>query len=158
MKTKTFYVYQTVISTIFSIAIGLVVVSCTSDSTIEVITYDIPHVYINTVGGMGVESKEDYVGMTAKIAYSNVDTRIETIGKIRGRGHSTWEFDKKPYKIKFNDNVQLFGMRTDNNWMLDAGQADVFRMRNRIAMDLWNDMARKPYYADEKEGKLKIED
>ena len=32
--------------------------------------------------------------------------------------------------------------------MLDAGQPDVFRLRNRIAMDIWNDMAHKPYYAD----------
>ena len=30
----------------------------------------------------------------------------------------------------------------------DAGQADLFRVRNRIATEIWNDMARKPYYAD----------
>jgi hypothetical protein len=136
MKTKTFYVYQTVISTIFSIAIGLVVVSCTSDSTIEVITYDIPHVYINTVGGMGVESKEDYVGMTAKIAYSNVDTRIETIGKIRGRGHSTWEFDKKPYKIKFNEKQKPFGFPANRDWVLLADINDRSLLRTVYMAEL----------------------
>lgn len=29
---------------------------------------------------------------------------------------------------------------------MDAGQADVFRLRNRVATELWNDFARKPYY------------
>ena len=32
---------------------------------------------------------------------------------------------------------------------MDAGQADLFRLRNRIATELWNDIASKPYYADQ---------
>lgn len=38
-------------------------------------------------------------------------------------------------------------MKADKNWILDAGQQDLFRLRNRIATELWNDFARKPYYA-----------
>lgn len=37
-------------------------------------------------------------------------------------------------------------MKADKNWILDAGQQDLFRLRNRIATELWNDFARKPYY------------
>lgn len=71
--------------------------------------------------------------------------------RIKWRGGSTNTVDKhkRNYNIKFNDDIKLFDMRKDNNWILDAGQPDVFRMRNRIAMDLWNDMAHKPYYADQ---------
>lgn len=68
--------------------------------------------------------------------------------KWRGGTTNTNEKHKRNYSIKFDTDIKLFGMRKDNNWMLDAGQPDVFRMRNRIAMDLWNDMAYKPYYAD----------
>lgn len=70
--------------------------------------------------------------------------------KIKWRGGTTNTDDKhkRNYNIKFDTDIQLFNLRNDNNWMLDAGQPDVFRMRNRIAMDLWNDMAHKPYYAD----------
>lgn len=71
--------------------------------------------------------------------------------KIKWRGGitNTGDKHKRNYNIKFDTDVKLFNMRKDNNWMLDAGQPDVFRMRNRIAMDLWNDMAHKPYYADQ---------
>ena len=71
-------------------------------------------------------------------------------GRIKWRGGITNSDDKhkRNYNIKFDKDIKLLDMREDNNWMLDAGQPDVFRMRNRIAMDLWNDMAHKPYYAD----------
>ena len=68
--------------------------------------------------------------------------------KWRGKSTNTDDKHKRNYNIKLDTDIQLFDMRKDNNWMLDAGQPDVFRMRNRIAMDIWNDMASKPYYAD----------
>lgn len=68
--------------------------------------------------------------------------------KWRGGTTNAANKHKRNYKVKFPSDLSLLGLREDNNWMLDAGQPDVFRMRNRIAMDLWNDMARKPYYAD----------
>ena len=37
---------------------------------------------------------------------------------------------------------------------MDAGQIDLFRLRNRIATEIWNDFATKPYYAS-KEPKAK---
>ena len=72
--------------------------------------------------------------------------------KIKWRGGSTNEpgKHKRNYTVKLTNDTTLLGMRNDNKWILDAGQADVFRLRNRVAMDLWNDMARKPYYADRK--------
>ena len=75
------------------------------------------------------------------------DTLTATI-KWRGGTTNAEGKHKRNYKIKLEADTTLLGMRNDNNWILDAGQPDVFRMRNRIAMDIWNDMARKPYYAD----------
>lgn len=70
--------------------------------------------------------------------------------KIKWRGGTTNAEGKhkRNYKIKFDEDQQFFGLRKDNNWILDAGQADLFRLRNRIATELWNDMATKPYYLD----------
>lgn len=70
---------------------------------------------------------------------------------VKWRGATTGgdQKHKHHFKIKFPSNQSFFGMRSDNNWLLDAGQADPFRLRNRIATDLWLDMARKPYYADQ---------
>lgn len=94
-----------------------------------------------------------YEYQNGTVTISNPDKQdddFELAARIKWRGGSTNTIDKhkRNYNIKFEDDVKLFDMRKDNNWMLDAGQPDVFRMRNRIAMDLWNDMAHQPYYAD----------
>ena len=76
--------------------------------------------------------------------------------KIKHRGISTnaSRKHKRNYRIKFvaedstKMNKRFFGLRNDNNWILDAGQMDFLRVRNRVSSDLWLDMARKPFYAD----------
>lgn len=93
----------------------------------------------------------DYQQGTVTITNPDEQTADNILSaKIKWRGGSTNTDDKhkRNYNIKFDSDIKLFGMREDNKWMLDAGQPDVFRMRNRIAMDIWNDMASKPYYAD----------
>ena len=61
---------------------------------------------------------------------------------------------KRNYRVKFVNedstkaNHRFFGLRNDNNWILDAGQMDFLRVRNRVSTDLWLDFARKPWYAD----------
>lgn len=79
---------------------------------------------------------------------SQTDTLAATI-KWRGGSTNSADKHKRNYKIKLKKNKSLLGMRNDDSWILDAGQADVFRLRNRIAMDLWNDIARPPYYIDQ---------
>jgi hypothetical protein len=75
--------------------------------------------------------------------------------KWRGNTTNTPEKHKRNYSIKFvysngdKQNRQLLGMRRDNHWILDAGQADMARVRNRVATELWVDMARPPYYYDQ---------
>ena len=85
-----------------------------------------------------------------------------TLLKAKWRGGSTNTVDKhkRNYKIKTlnekgkKQEISLLGMREDNNWILDAGQVDLFRLRNRIATEIWNEFASKPYYAS-KEPKAK---
>ena len=87
---------------------------------------------------------------------------ITTLLKAKWRGGSTNTVDKhkRNYKIKTlnekgkKQEISLLGMREDNNWILDAGQVDLFRLRNRIATEIWNEFASKPYYAS-KEPKAK---
>ena len=58
--------------------------------------------------------KEDYADCTVQIDAGMTNGRYESTealtGKIRGRGHSTWEWPKKPYKIKLDDKASLLGM------------------------------------------------
>ena len=73
--------------------------------------------------------------------------------KWRGGTSKALERHKKNYKIQFVDDrgvekdYSFFSLRNDDDWILDAGQVDMFRLRNLVASKLWNDFAVKPYYA-----------
>lgn len=90
----------------------------------------------------------DYQDGTVSIIYPDGSSDNNLSARIKWRGGTTNAEGKhkRNYKIKFDEDQQFFGFRKDNNWILDAGQADLFRLRNRIATELWNDIAIKPYY------------
>lgn len=81
----------------------------------------------------------------------------ELMALAKWRGYSTNDSSKhkRNYKLNFIDkkgdkkDLRFFGLRKDNGWILDAGQTDLFRMRNHIAAKLWDDFATRPYYAEE---------
>jgi len=91
----------------------------------------------------------EYQNGTVEFYSSQGTPPVSYEAKIKWRGGSTNTEGKhkRNYKIKFKDKQQFFGLKADKNWILDAGQQDLFRLRNRIATELWNDFARKPYYA-----------
>lgn len=107
---------------------------------------------LNMTGTFGY----DYVkgSMNIQQPYEANTEEIYIKAKWRGGSTNTENKHKRNYKIKTlnekgkNKDYALLDMREDNNWILDAGQVDMFRMRNRIATELWNDFATKPYYAD----------
>ena len=109
-------------------------------SFITFIYAQLPQVYLNGSFGYDYSQGEIYI--------VDSDT-IRLTANIKWRGGSTNSDGKhkRNYKIKLSEDVSLLGLRQDNNWILDAGQADPFRLRNRIATDLWNDFAEKPYYS-----------
>jgi len=92
----------------------------------------------------------DYQDGIVSIIYPDGSSQDSLTARIKWRGGSTNAEDrhKRNYKIKFMDDHRFFGLRNDDNWILDAGQADVFRLRNLIATELWNDFATKPYYSN----------
>lgn len=74
--------------------------------------------------------------------------------KWRGGITNGWDKHKRNYHVKFLDEAgekmdqKFFGLRNDNSWILESCQVDMSRIRNRMLTNLWNDFARKPYYAD----------
>ena len=122
-----------------------------TDTLNRTIEGDIQFTFLPVVQLMGTFGNDYAPGLFIFSHPDSVSTDTLT-ANIKWRGGTTNIADKhkRNYKVKFTEDHQLLGLRNDNNWMLDAGQADVFRLRNRIAMDLWNDMATPPYYADKK--------
>lgn len=80
------------------------------------------------------------------------DYRHHIATRIRGQ-HSS-EFKKKPFGIELRDSAEetvdehMFGLRNDDDWVLDAMWVDPARMRNRTMTDLWNSVSDLPYEKD----------
>ena len=97
----------------------------------------LPIVVIEVEGGKEVESNETY--QNATIYMTTDGCEYSPLGKttiqIRGRGHSTWKWEKKPYKIKFDQKTSLFGLEANKDWTLLANYTDKSLIRNYVAME-----------------------
>ena len=93
-----------------------------SDAVVEP-SQTIPIMYITTADGNPITSKKEYKRATFYIADPagkvSLGTATEPLGmNIRGRGHSSWKGDKKPYKLKLDDKLSLMGMSKNKHWAL----------------------------------------
>ena len=99
-----------------------------------------PTIRITTDGGAGIYSKEEYV--TADIRVEDPDkmysdsTLYTGRMRIRGRGNTTWDMPKKPYRIKLDEHTKLFGMKGNKDWVLLANYSDKSLLRNVVAMEI----------------------
>ena len=95
---------------------------------------NLPHVYVNTFTGRNITSKTDYV--YARMWYVDEEDNVQYFDslKIRGRGNSTWNLAKKPYKLKFQSKEKLLGKGYANTkkWTMLANHADKTLIRNAV--------------------------
>ncbi|SEK57514.1 CotH protein [Roseateles sp. YR242] len=94
-------------------------------------------IYIDTVNNAPIDSKETYVSARLRTATSAAyGDAIDVDTSIRGRGNTTWEMPKKPYKLKLGKAASLLGMAADKEWALLANYADKTLLRNAVAFCL----------------------
>ena len=130
-------------------------VTC-ADSCGNIRDYTLQFTYLPIVALEG-DFGYDYTGGTVVLTEPGMPVGETMTARIKWRGYTTNtpEKHKRNYSIKFVDvngekqNRRLLDMRRDNHWILDAGQPDMARVRNRVATDLWLDMARPPHYYEE---------
>ena len=104
---------------------------------------NLPTIFINTENGVGVTSKENYVTayVTVRGAANEEDNITEVLTEIKGRGNSTWNMAKKPYRLKFDEKIQFLGNAAkEKNWVLLANYADKTLMRNALAFETARNM------------------
>jgi hypothetical protein len=83
----------------------------------------LPVIYIETENAAPIVSKEDWVNMTVKVVSDNPEYSFEKTSyndQIRGRGNTSWNEPKKPYRIRFNEYTSMFGLTAARNWVLLA--------------------------------------
>lgn len=119
--------------------------------TYEVSMYisKLPVLYVNTENKQAITSKENYINGVCSIQ-GNAQYNTENVTlydgaiKIRGRGNTTWGYDKKPYKIKLDEKTDVFGFGKNKHWVLLANYTDEAHMRNMLSYNLSGEMG-MPY-------------
>lgn len=87
---------------------------------------------ITTENSAPVIEKKTYLNGTFSLTGENLDT-VEGTLEVRGRGNSTWDWPKKPYRLKLTTSTELLGMPKSRHWVLLANYADKTLMRNDVA-------------------------
>ena len=96
--------------------------------------YNMPVMVINTKSAAPILDKENYVNCQVTVTNTQEKfTLTEVTAGIRGRGNSTWHMPKKPYKLKFDSKVDLFGNGSAKKWTLIANYDDKSMLRNYLA-------------------------
>jgi hypothetical protein len=97
----------------------------------------LPVIYIDTQNAQVITSKETYLTAGIKIIDSaDSVNNIDTTTGIRGRGNSTWSYPKKPYRLKFESKISLFGYERAKSWVLLANYLDPTLIMNTVTFEL----------------------
>ena len=99
---------------------------------------DMPVIAIDTVTGRDVQSKTEYILADFRICGTDDAWAVSETVQIRGRGNNSWGYEKKSYKMKFPEKVNLFDLGTgkDKVWVLLANVCDQSLQRNHVALEL----------------------
>lgn len=116
------------------IAIFISTISCVR----EPLEYELPELFsetfINTIDNEIINNKVEY--LNAELEFKSENWSFKEPVRIKGRGHSSWEFPKKSYTLNFFENVIFFGLPEDKNWVFLANHNDKTLLRNALAFEL----------------------
>ena len=110
-------------------------------------TLIMPKMYINT-NNVPINSKEEYTNCSVTILSNNPEHTLNQVqAGIRLRGHSTSNFDKVPYRIRFEDKTQPLGLGSgpSRSWVLLAEYMDISMLRNYVSYNLSNTLMRNSF-------------
>lgn len=112
---------------------------------VAVIDYKGSDLYANNVNGTMTLYDTNYVANGQKeMAY----TTAITIGY---RGQSSLSYDKHNYSVHLKDEsgeqnkASLLGLRKDDDWVLSGAMNDQLRVRNMVAMQVWDEFYTLPW-------------
>lgn len=76
----------------------------------------------------------------SEVIIANSDYKLDSDMKVtlKGRGNSTWNLEKRPFQLKFDEKVNLFnnGQAKNKKWVLLANHIDRTLLRNNITLDV----------------------
>lgn len=108
-----------------------------NDSKLYQLT-NLPTVVINTPNAEEITSKEVELSSNVYIISEDGTDLLATTGTgVRGRGNASWNFPKKPYRLKFESKQSPLGAPASaKKWTLLSNYGDKTLMRNILAFEV----------------------
>ncbi len=95
----------------------------------------LPQLTITTENNAPILDQETYLTANLRLtdsAFGNYEGTTE----IRGRGNTTWDLPKKPYRVKLANSSSLLGMPANRHWVLLANYLDKTQIRTDVVFHL----------------------
>jgi spore coat protein CotH len=95
---------------------------------------ELPVLSINTTNGQFPINDKDY--LASNVSFLNIaqEYKFNSISSgVRLRGNSTQSFEKKPFRLKFDNKIGFFGKLPAKDWNLIASHQDKTLMRHSLA-------------------------
>lgn len=104
------------------------------DVVTERTLHDLPivNIYLDNMSGIDSIDRYEYTRMLFFIDDGFNSTEVMS-GRLRGRGNSTWKWEKKPFRIKLDKSVSVLGLEKNKDWILLANYCDKSFLRNIVA-------------------------
>lgn len=107
---------------------------------IHLVDNGLPVLLVNTPDAAPILSKEEYVtGSEVTLINTDLTYGVSAAMKIKGRGNSTWDQPKKPYKMKLDEKVSYFGDTKDKEWVLLANYIDKSMLKTAFTYKMAGD-------------------
>lgn len=105
------------------------------NSFVNVNDFSFPKLEINVENNKLITSKDDYLNCNISLTNTLDKYKLNNVtAEIKGRGNSTWNYEKKPYKFKFSEKIDLLGNGKAKTWVLLANYIDKSLSRNKLAL------------------------
>jgi hypothetical protein len=105
---------------------------------------EVPHFFITTVNNTPLINKDDELSATLVVDGKGRYANMNSSTKIKGRGNSTWNYPKKPYRLKFDSKTSVLGLPKAKKWVLLANYIDPTSMLNSVALKM-GQLLKMPY-------------
>lgn len=100
-------------------------------------TTNLPTVVIHTTNAEDIVVKDTYLKGIVSVISENGSNLFTDSLEIKGRGNASWDFPKKPYRLKLYNKASLLGLpAVEKSWTLINNYGDKTLMRNLLAFDL----------------------
>ncbi len=101
---------------------------------------NLPVMFVEIDGGGEVVSKETDLFCSVSLDCRHCGGAFPTVkpsrAAIHGRGHYSWQFDKKSYTIKFDEKQNILGLGKAKRWVLTANYTDKSLLQNYLALEM----------------------